>query len=93
MLSLARSSQAAESFVVGWACELARDGRLRIPMPRLGDPDAAAVSDAFANHFNSRARILDGDLRGLFGVLRVSLGRRIGRAGGVHSSRARFQRI
>lgn len=67
-------SQAAENFVVGWARELPHDASLRIRVyAPLQDPEAPLVGDAFANHFNYRARVLDGDLRELFRIARLSL--------------------
>ena len=68
-------SQAAENFIVGWAREAPNNARLciRIHAPSR-DPDEAMVGDAFANHFNYRARVTTGDLRELFRIARLSLG-------------------
>jgi hypothetical protein len=67
-------SQAAENFIVSWAREAPGDARLRIRIHAPpGDPDEAMVGDAFANHFNYRARVTTADLRELFRVARLSL--------------------
>jgi hypothetical protein len=70
-------SGAAEAFIVGWAREIRRDAAftliVHVPEAEAKRPEAAALDDAIARHFNYRAQTTKGDLDELFRVGRFAL--------------------
>ncbi|MEQ1707715.1 MAG: hypothetical protein ABL864_05225 [Terricaulis sp.] len=70
-------SKSAEDFIVGWAREmpeaLALSLIVHVPEAEARGPQAPALADAIARHFNYRAERVRGDLHELIRIGRVSL--------------------
>lgn len=67
----------AEAFIVDWARELPRDGRLvivvHLPAAEADTPEARGLPEALTNYFAAREAMLAAELRELFRVGRLSL--------------------